>query len=106
MPSRGVPSSPRPLAGRRDSPGRTGRRQGIVAFVTTHGFINNRVHRGVRKALLDAFDEIWVFNVHGNRRLAVRGVSDENVFVPVKQGVAMTVLVRRGLDSPGLAMVR
>jgi hypothetical protein len=82
-----------------------GARHGIVAFVTNHGFINNRVHRGVRKALLDAFDDIWVFDVHGNRRLAVKGVSDENVFLPIKQGVAMTVLVRRDIEKSGLAKI-
>jgi predicted helicase len=83
-----------------------GARHGMVAFVTNHGFVNGRVHRGVRKALLDAFDDVWVFNLHGNRRLAVRGVSDENVFPPVKQGVAMTVFVRRGVNSSGPATVR
>jgi len=82
-----------------------GARHGIVAFVTNQGFINGRIHRGVRKALLDAFDDIWIFNVHGNRRLAVKSVADENVFPPVKQGVAMTVFVRRGADHAGPATV-
>ena len=82
-----------------------GARQGIVAFVTNHAFVNNRIHRGMRKALMDSFDEIWVFNVHGNRRVAVKGVADENVFPPVKQGVAMTVLVRRGIEHVGPATV-
>jgi len=86
-----------------EQPGGAG--HGIVAFVTNHGFINGRIHRGIRKALIDAFDEIWVFNVHGNRRLAVRGRSDENVFPPVKQGVALTVLVRRGAAHAGPARV-
>jgi hypothetical protein len=54
-----------------------GARHRIVAFVTNHGFINNRVHRGVRKALLDAFDEIHVLNLHGNQRLWVKRVVDE-----------------------------
>ncbi len=82
-----------------------GARHGIVAFVTNHGFVNGRIHRGVRKALIDAFDEIWVFNVHGNRRVAVKGVADENVFPPVKQGVAMTVFVRHGAEHVGPATV-
>jgi len=83
-----------------------GARHGIVAFVTNHGFINNRVHRGVRKALLDAFDDIWVFNLQGNQRLWVKGVVDEKVFPDVQQGVAMTVLVRRGAETVGPATVR
>lgn len=83
-----------------------GARHGIVAFVTNHGFINNRVHRGVRKALLDAFDCIHVFNLQGNQRLWVKGVVDEKVFPDVQQGVAMTVLVRRDVEKAGLAKVR
>ena len=83
-----------------------GSRQGIVAFVTNHGFVNNRIHRGIRKALLDAFDEIFVFNLQGNQRLWVKGVVDEKVFPDVQQGVAMTVLVRRGAEHVGPATVR
>ncbi len=83
-----------------------GARHGIVAFVTNHGFINNRVHRGVRKALLDAFDDIYVLNLQGNQRLWVKGVVDEKVFPDVQQGVAMTVLVRRDVEKTGLAKVR
>jgi hypothetical protein len=82
-----------------------GARHGIVAFVTNHGFINNRVHRGVRKALLDAFDEIYVFDLRGNQRLWVKGIVDEKVFPDVQQGVAMTVLVRRNVEETGLAKV-
>jgi hypothetical protein len=82
-----------------------GARQGIVAFVTNHAFVNNRIHRGMRKALLDAFDEIWVFNLQGNQRLWVKGVVDEKVFPDVQQGVAITVLVRRGVEHVGPAIV-
>jgi len=78
---------------------------GIVAFVTNHGFINGRIHRGVRKALLDAFDDVWVFNLQGNQRLWVKGVKDEKVFPDVQQGVALTVLVRKGPEHAGPATV-
>ena len=83
-----------------------GARHGIVAFVTNHGFVNGRIHRGVRKALIDAFDEIYVFNLQGNQRLWIKGVADEKVFPDVQQGVAMTVLVRRGVGHPAPARVR
>lgn len=68
---------------------------GILAFVTNHGFINGRIHRGIRKALLDRFDEAWVFNLHGNQRLWVKGVTDEKVFPDVQQGVALSVFIKR-----------
>ena len=86
-----------------EQPGAPG--HGIVAFVSNHGFINGRIHRGVRKALLDAFDEIWVFNLHGNQRLWVKGVVDEKVFPDVQQGIALTVLVRRSGEHAGRATV-
>jgi hypothetical protein len=82
-----------------------GARHGIVAFVTNHGFINGRIHRGVRKALLDAFDDIWIFNLHGNQRHWVKGVKDEKVFPDVQQGVVLTVLVRTGSEHAGPATV-
>ena len=52
-----------------------GARHGIVAFVTNHAFINNRVHRGVRRALLDALNEIWVFDLHASRVPSARSCS-------------------------------
>jgi hypothetical protein len=78
----------------------TSPRHGILAFVTNHAFINGRIHRGVRRALLDRFDDIYVFNLQGNRRNAVKAVPDQNVFPPVKQGIAMTVYVRASTVQP------
>jgi hypothetical protein len=81
-------------------------KQGILAFVTNHGFINGRIHRGIRKALIDRFDEIHVFNLQGNQRLWVKGVKDEKVFPDVQQGVALSVYVKRPGGSAGPATVR
>jgi hypothetical protein len=78
----------------------TSPKHGILAFVTNHAFINGRVHRGVRKALIDRFDDIYVFNLQGNRRTAVKAVPDQNVFPPVKQGIAMTVYIRANTVQP------
>jgi Type ISP C-terminal specificity domain/N-6 DNA Methylase len=78
---------------------------GILAFVTNHGFINGRIHRGIRKALLDRFDEAWIFNLHGNQRLWVKGVTDEKVFPDVQQGVALSVFVKRPGTGTGRAVV-
>lgn len=68
---------------------------GIVAFVTNHAFIRRKLHRGVRKFLFDRFDEIHIFDLHGNRRAAYADQHDENVFPPVMQGICICVLVRR-----------
>ncbi len=86
-----------------EQPGAPG--HGILAFVTNHGFVWNRLHRGVRKALLDAFDDIWVFNLHGNQRLWIRGRTDEKVFPEVQQGIGLTVFIRRPGSKVGLGTV-
>jgi hypothetical protein len=78
----------------------TSPKHGILAFVTNHAFINGRIHRGVRKALLNRFDDIYAFNLHGNQRLWVKGVKDEKVFPDVQQGIAMTVYVRASTVQP------
>lgn len=78
---------------------------GILAFVTNHGFINGRIHRGIRKALLDRFDEAWIFNLQGNQRLWVKGITDEKVFPDVQQGVALSVFIKRPGPGRGPAVV-
>ena len=79
---------------------RTG--EGIVAFVTNHGWLDNPTFRGLRRSLLETFDEIYALDLHGNakkRERAEDGGADGNVFEDVMQGVAVVFLVKR----PGLA---
>lgn len=79
---------------------RTG--EGIVAFVTNHGWLDNPTFRGLRRSLLETFDEIYALDLHGNAKKRERtpdGAADGNVFEDVMQGVAVVFLVKR----PGLA---
>ena len=43
---------------------------GIIGFVTNGGFIDANTSDGVRKSLMEDFDEVWVFNLRGNQRTA------------------------------------
>ena len=43
---------------------RTG--EGILAFVTNHGYLDAPTFRGMRASLMDAFDEIRVLDLHGS----------------------------------------
>jgi len=79
--------------------------QGIIALVTNSSFLSRPVMRGVRRFLLDRFDEIRVLDLHGNRRDVLRGRRDDNVFPPVKVGIAITLLVRRAEPTEGRARV-
>jgi predicted helicase len=69
---------------------------GILAFVMNHGFLDNPTFRGMRRSLLEAFDDVYILNLHGNptKESAPDGGPDENVF-DILQGVAIAVFVRR-----------
>ena len=72
--------------------------EGIAALVLPHNGLDASTFRGLRAALLDAFDEIYVLDLHGNRRKRERGPygqPDENVFSGVAQGAAVFLLVRK-----------
>ncbi|MCD6101244.1 MAG: DNA methyltransferase, partial [Candidatus Marinimicrobia bacterium] len=69
---------------------------GIVGFITNNSYLSGLIHRGMRKTLLDDFDEIYILDLHGNARMGERapdGSPDENVF-DIMQGVAVALFVR------------
>ena len=71
--------------------------EGVVAFVTNHGYLDNPTFRGMRWSLVRSFDEIYVYDLHGNarkRETAPGGSPDRNVF-DIRQGVALAVFVKR-----------
>ena len=73
---------------------RTG--QGILGFITNHGYLDNPTFRGMRQSLMKTFDEIYILNLHGNakkRETAPDGGKDENVF-DIQQGVAICLMVK------------
>jgi predicted helicase len=88
---------------------------GVLGFVTNHGYLDNPTFRGMRQALLQAFDEIYILDLHGNSKKKEKspdGSVDQNVF-DIQQGVAIGIFVKHqpkkdltGLeDLSGLATV-
>ncbi len=80
---------------------------GIVAMITNNSFIDGITHRQMRKHLLETFDDIYIFNLHGSskkKEKAQDGGKDENVF-DIQQGVAISIFVRRGGEKKSLASV-
>jgi predicted helicase len=68
---------------------------GIVAFITNHSYLDNPTFRGMRYSLLQSFDEIYILDLHGNKKKhehAPNGSKDENVF-DIQQGVAISIFV-------------
>jgi len=73
---------------------RTG--QGIVGMITNNSYLSGLIHRGMRKKLLETFDEIYILNLHGNARIGEQtpeGGKDENVF-DIQQGVGIALMVK------------
>jgi predicted helicase len=70
--------------------------KGILAFITNHGYLDNRTFRGMRRSLDRTFDEIYILDLHGNtkkKEVAPDGSKDENVF-DIQQGVAIGMMVK------------
>ena len=80
---------------------------GALGFVTNHSYLDNPTFRGMRRRLMEAFDEMHFVDLHGNSKKKERaptGGRDENVF-DIQQGVAISLCVKRGTDD-GFAQVR
>ncbi|MBZ0283781.1 MAG: N-6 DNA methylase [Anaerolineae bacterium] len=69
---------------------------GILAFITDNSYLDSPTRRGMRQQLLQAFDDIYILNLHGNsnkREKTPDGGKDENVF-DIKQGVAIGIFIK------------
>jgi predicted helicase len=71
-------------------------KSGVVSMITNNSFIDGITHRQMRKHLLQTFDEIYIFNLHGDsqRDQAPSDCKEENVF-DIQQGVAISIMVRK-----------
>jgi predicted helicase len=70
--------------------------QGVLGFITNHGYLDNPTFRGMRWHLLKTFDKLYVLDLHGNtkrKEVAPDGLADVNVF-DIQQGVAILIGVR------------
>lgn len=85
--------------------------EGIVGFITNHGYLDNPTFRGMRWHLMQTFDKIYVLDLHGNskkKEVTPDGAPDQNVF-DIMQGVSIIIGVKRKSINRGnkeLAMVR
>lgn len=71
--------------------------EGVLGFITNHGYLDNPTFRGMRWHLMNTFDKIYVLDLHGNankKEVCPDGSPDKNVF-DIRQGVAVIVAVKR-----------
>jgi len=79
-----------------------GVQRGIVGVITNHSWLDNPTFKGMRKSLMETFDQIYVVDLHGNAKKKERspdGGDDQNVF-DIEQGVSISLFVKgRDLDK-------
>jgi hypothetical protein len=71
--------------------------EGILGFITNHGYLDNPTFRGIRWHLLKTFDKIYVLDLHGSTKKKERapdGSIDQNVF-DITPGVAIIIGVKK-----------
>jgi len=71
--------------------------EGILAFISPHGFLDNPTFRGMRWHLLKTYDKIYTIDLHGNakkKETTPNGSPDQNVF-NIQQGVSVNIFVKK-----------
>lgn len=72
-------------------------KEGVLAFVSNNGYLDNPTFRGMRGSLLRSFDKIYIVNLHGNahkKEVTPDGGRDENIF-DIMQGVSLFIGVKK-----------
>lgn len=75
--------------------------EGIVSIITNHSWLDNPTFKGMRKSLMETFNQIYILDYHGNNKKKEKtpdGGVDENVF-DIEQGVSVSIFIKdRGED--------
>lgn len=77
--------------------------EGILAFINPHGFLDNPTFRGMRWNLLQAYDKIYIIDLHGNAKKKEKspdGTPDKNIF-DIQQGVSINLFVKTNKKKKG-----
>ena len=82
--------------------------RGIVCFISNYSWLDGLSHPTMRDRYLRTFDEIYIDNLHGDRKIseyAPDGRTSETIFaitgtsVGIRVGTAITTLVRNGTQG-------
>lgn len=77
--------------------------EGVIGYITANGYLDQPTLAGLRRSLMQSFDEIRIIDLHGYARA---GGGDENVFTQIGEGVAILLLIRRSGQHQREASVR
>ena len=69
---------------------------GVMGLITKNTYLNTSAFKGLRKKLLQSFDRVYVFNLHGKLyEKAPDGGKDQNVF-DIRVGTAILIGIKTG----------
>lgn len=71
-------------------------KEGLIAYINPHGYLDNPTFRGMRYNLLQAFDKIISIDLHGSVKKKEKlqdGSFDENVF-DIQEGVSINFFIK------------
>ena len=77
-------------------------KQGIIGVIVNNSFINGVSHREMRNQLIKTFDEIYIFDLHGNVIKGEKcpdGSKDSNIFNIAEVGVCIALFVKTGIKN-------
>jgi len=80
--------------------------EGVIGYIVNNNFLDGSTVRGMRQSLLEGFNAIYLFNLHGSSRKTESvptAQRDENVF-DISQGVCIVLCVKER-DNPTQAKV-
>jgi len=80
--------------------------KGVIGLITNNSYLSGLIHRGMRKKLIESFDDIYILNLHGNSRIGEKtpdGEKDENVF-DIMQGVSIALFIKNE-ENKGLGKI-
>lgn len=82
--------------------------EGVLGFITNHGYLDNPTFRGMRWHLMHSFDKIYLLDLHGNskkKEVTPEGKPDTNVF-DIQQGVSIVIAIKHKRDTGKKAPVK
>jgi predicted helicase len=78
---------------------------GIIGFVINNSFLDAITHRRMRECLINAFNEIYILDLHGSvlgKKTPPLGILDQNVF-DIEQGVTIAIFIKENKkEKPAL----
>jgi len=77
--------------------------EGIIGYITSNSYLDSPTFRGMRQSLMQSFNEIYIYDLHGNsnkKERALDGGEDKNVF-DITEGVSLMLCVKeKGNKTP------